>query len=190
LVTLQPSLARALDLIGIGAWTEQETRAFYQNAFDEAATAVDEEALDLLARYAGGLPMLAHEIGDAAFKVDQDSRLDADDALRGIANAAEIVGRKHLEPSVFRAIRSPNYRTILNRVGTAGFEFHFRRKEVRAHLSRSEATVFDNFLRRMTQLGVIVREPEEGPGAYRFASLLHHLYFFMQAERARYSSDL
>jgi hypothetical protein len=61
----------------------------------------------------------------------------------------------------------------------------FERGEVMKSLSRDEGRVFDNFLRRMSELMVIGRDPERGPGAYRFANLLHYLYFQMEAERAR-----
>jgi len=187
LVSLHPSLARVFELIEIRPWSNEETRFFYENAFARAGLPIDEEALDMLALYAGGLPVLAHEIGDAVFKADQDNHVDRHDALRGITNAAEIVGRKHLEPQVFRAIRSTRYRTILRKVAREPFETGFRRSKLRARLSGAEAKVFDNFLRRMTELGVIVRDHEKGPGCYRFRNLLHYLYFRLEAERARKS---
>lgn len=61
----------------------------------------------------------------------------------------------------------------------------FKRRELRAKLSTDEARVLDNFLSRMKKLGVVRPNPEAGPGAYRFANILHYLYFGLEAERAR-----
>lgn len=188
LTSLQPSLVRVFDLIEIKAWSRDETRAFYQNAFSRVGFTIDEDALSLLSDYTGGLPVLAHEIGDAVFKFDSDDHIDRKDALSGVVDAAEIVGRKHLEPQVFRAIRSERYRTILRKVARDPFQFQFQRSEVRAHLNGEELRVFDNFLRRMTDLGVIVRETERGAGSYRFTNILHWLYFSMEAQLAKSKS--
>lgn len=185
LVGLQPSLARVFDLVEIRAWSEEETRSFYGHAFAAVGMKVEDGALNTLVRYTGGLPVLAHEIGDAVFKVDQDMVVDNQDALAGIMDAADIIGRKHLEPQVFQVLRSARYRTILRKLAQEPFGAAFQRAEVLRRLSDDEARVFDNFLRRMSRLGVVSRDLERGAGAYRFANLLHYLYFWLEAERAR-----
>jgi hypothetical protein len=189
LIELQPSLARIFDLVEIRAWSEEETRTFYQNAFPRIGMKIEEPALDLLTRFAGGLPVLAHEIGDAAFNLDTDGRIDKSDAASAVLAAADIVGRKHLEPQVFNAIRSPRYRSILRKLAKGPFGVRFERGEALKRLAREEVQVFDNFLRRMSQLGVVSKDPERGAGAYRFTNLLHYLYFQMEAERARETNE-
>jgi len=184
LIRLQPSLARVFDLVEIHAWSEEETRAFYQKAFSTVGMEVEQSALDWLTRFAGGLPVLAHEIGDAAFNLDTDGRIDESDAADAVVAAADIVGRKHLEPQVFNAIRSARYRSTLRKLAR-GPVMVFERGEVLKRLSREEVRVFDNFLRRMSQLGVLSKDAERGAGAYRFTNLLHYLYFQMEAERAK-----
>jgi len=189
LTSLQPSLVRVFDLFEIRAWTDDETRDFFQNAFSKVDIGIDEMTLDFLAGFSGGLPVLAHEIGDAVFKADMDNQIDSNDAARGIDIAADIVGRKHLEPQVFRVIRSGRYRTILGKVGKDFFGFSFQRSKVRSHLNKDEVRVFDNFLRRMTDLGVVVREPEKGAGYYRFSNFLHYLYFSILRDTIKKSSS-
>lgn len=184
LVHRQPSLARVFDLVEIQPWTPSESKDFFRNAFAKVGVTVDEDALASLARTSGGLPVLAHEIGDAVFRWDEDRRIDHLDAMRGIFDAADIVGRKHLEPSVLDAIRSERYRTILRKAVKVPFEMDFRRSELLARLDGKERGVLDNFLTRMKRLGVIRPEPSRGAGAYRFANLLHCLYFHMEAQRA------
>lgn len=189
LVQLQPSLARVFDLIEIKAWSNSETRDFFRSAFSTVNVAVDDENLTFLARFAGGLPVLAHEIGDATFKFVRDNRIDDDVALKGVITAAEIIGRKHLEPQVFQEIRSDRYRTILRKIAKKPFQIRFKRAELREHLTSDEQDVLHNFLRRMVKLDVIHSDPEGGRGAYRFTNELHYLYFLLEGD-ARGDADV
>lgn len=183
LIALQPSLARVFDLIEIRPWTQPETVRFFKDAFSKVGVTADDDALDTLARYAGGLPMLAHEIGDAVFKADSDNRVDGNDAIKGVIAAADVVGRKHLEPQLFQAIRSQKYRAILRKVAETPLDLTFRRSDLLSRLSTDEKSVLDNFLTRMKKLGAI--QPDGEPGEYKFSNQLHRLYFWLEAERAK-----
>jgi hypothetical protein len=183
LIGHQPSLARVFDLIDIRPWTPAEAEEFYTNAFGRVSIAVDSEALKALVYFAGGLPVLAHELGDAAFRRAVDGRIKEEAAWAAVFDAAEIVGRKHLQPQVFEAIRSEKYRRTLTRLAGGPLAFAFERKTVLASLPPDERKVFDNFLQRVGKLGVVTRDGDRGPGAYRFTNLLHYLYFRMQAQR-------
>lgn len=185
LIALQPSLARVFDLVEIPAWSDHESQAFLRNAFSRVRMEIDEPALDTLVGFAGGLPVLAHEIGDAAFNVDTDGRIDDDDAIGAVIGAADIIGRKHLQPQVFQAIRSQRYRRILRKLAETPVEAQFQRGSVLKRLTKEEIKVFDNFIRRMEKLGVVAKDTEGGPGAYRFTNYLHRLYFWLEAKRAK-----
>jgi len=185
LVSLQPSLARVFDVIEIQTWSTGETKEFFQRAFSQVGVSVEQKALFLLSRFAGGLPVLAHEIGDATFMVDKDDKIDEKDALNGVIVAADIVGRKHLEPQVYQAIRSVRYRSILRKIATMPFEIRFKRSDLPARLNAEEKKVLDNFLRRMRKLDVIRPDPDGGRGAYCFGNHLDYLYFWLEALRAK-----
>lgn len=189
LIGLQPSLARVFDIVEIKAWSKNETKNFYEKAFSSAGIELERTALDLLVQFAGGLPVLAHEIGDAAFTIDEDDRIDKSDARGAILAAADIVGRKHLQPQVFRAIRSARYRSILRKLAKKPFAVEFQRSEALGQLSKEEIRVFDNFIRRMSRLGIVARDAERGAGSYRFTNLLHHTYFWLESERASKGAD-
>ncbi len=187
LISIQPSLARVFDIIDIQAWSPEETKIFFKNAFSKIQVSIDDDALSHMEYFTGGLPVLAHEIGDATFNIDSDNRIDVDDALSGILWAAGIVGRKLLEPQVLRAIQSPLYTKILRKAVTAEqFQFRFLRREIIKLLDKDEEKVLDNFLRKMKDLNVIIGE---GGGSYRFVNRLHHLYFRMEARRSEFRGD-
>jgi len=187
LVQHQPSLARVFRLVEITPWSDGETRQFFEKAFASIHVRMAPGALQTLTTYTGGFPAVAHEIGDAVLRVDTDGYIDARDALQGVVSAADVIGRKHLEPQVYRAIRSERYRAILRKVAREPFGPQFRRAEIMRRLPPAEKRVLDNFLNRMKRLGVVVPDAERGRGAYRFINRLHYLYFWMEAQRTQQS---
>ncbi len=183
MIRLQPSLARIFDLIDIHPWAAEEAAEFFRTTFHREAVDVEAEALQIMVEFCGGLPVLAHEIGDAVWRLTERPPVTPALAWRGVFEAAEIIGRKLLEPQVLQAIHSQRYRSILRKLSRPPAT-SFRRAELLRTLSAEEKKVCDNFLNRMRKLNVIVRDPEGGPGAYRFSNRLHSLYFSIEAQRA------
>ena len=183
LISGQPSLARVFELIDISPWSDAETTEFYQNAFQSMNAKIEEIELSKLVRFTGGLPVLAHEIGDAVWRTAQSLNINAREVTQGISIAAEIIGRKLLEPQIFSAIRSERYRSILRKIAGEP-QMYFRRAELVENLTEKEVNVVDNFLRRMKQLGAI-ETIADVKGGYRFPNLLHALYFWLESEYAK-----
>ena len=175
LIAQQPSLDRVFELIRIAPWSNEEVASFYRNSFQNAGAETTEEGLRSLVRFTDGLPVLAHEIGDAVWRKAEGPKIQRREVLAGIFLAAEVVGAKWLEPKVFQAIRSENYRAIINKISEFP-KLNFRRAELREHLAPKEQRVLDSFLQRMKKLGVLERDPEVR-GGYRFPSLLHGVAF-------------
>lgn len=184
LIELQPSLGRVFDLVEIRPWSHTETGDFFRQAFQKARATADSDALETMANFSGGLPVLAHEIGDAVWRVAAGPTVKGQEAFAGVLEAAEIIGHKLLEPQILQAIRSPRYRSILRKLAVSPPEIRFRRADLLKALSPEEKKVCDNFLTRMRKLGAIVPDSEGGPGAYQFANQLHALYFHIEAQRA------
>ena len=183
LIEGQPSLARVFELIDTSPWSDDETSEFYQNAFQSMNAKIGEPELSRLVQFTGGLPVLAHEIGDAVWRTAQSLEINAREVSQGIFIAAEIIGRKLLEPQIFRAIRSERYRSILRKMAGES-QMYFRRAELVANLTEKEAKVVGSFLQRMKKLGAI--ETIDGVrGGYKFPTFLHALYFRLESEYAK-----
>jgi len=186
LSTLQPSLMRIFRVVEIEKLSDEEVKNFFSTTFESAKIKVEPDAMELMVDYSSGLPLLMHEIGDATFWADEDSVIDEDDAVGGILNAAEAVGKKYLDPKVYRAIRSERYRSILRKLGGEyKFAETFKKKEVEANLTELEKKVFHNFLIKMRKLGVIESDLESGSGAYRFVNEMYPLYIWRESERSK-----
>ena len=184
LVARQPSLARVFELTDITPWSNEEVIEFYRRSFKAGNAEIADDDLAILVRYTGGMPVLAHEIGEAVWRSAQSPKIDQGAITAGIVSAAEVIGRKLLEPQVFSAIRSERYRSILRKMADEPQTMRFRRSELAARLSDAEQKVLDNFLRRMKGLGALDVDPEVR-GGYQFPNHLHALYFWMESERAR-----
>ncbi|MGH9802042.1 MAG: hypothetical protein ACRD82_16895, partial [Blastocatellia bacterium] len=186
LIRSQPSLARVFDLIPISPWNEAETAKFYQQTFQKTAEVqIEDDALQLTINFTGGLPVIAHEIGDAIWRRVDSNTIHYAEAMQGILDAAEIIGLKFLEPQILQALRSKGYRSILRKLADTPFAFSFQRATLRAKLNSEESKKLDNFLSRMKKLAAIVSDEESGLGAYRFTTQLHQLYFWLESLRAK-----
>lgn len=184
LIEQQPSLARVFDLIPINPWTDEEVREFYKTSFRSASARIQDDELNTLVMFTGGLPVLAHEIGDAVWRKAEKPDIDKGAIITGIFDAAEVIGRKLLEPQVFSAIRSERYRSILRKMADKPLEMHFQRADLAERLTQEERKVMDNFLQRLKQLGALESDPETR-GGYQFKNHLHALYFWIESQRAK-----
>lgn len=175
----QPSISRIFNVIELNPMNNNESEEFFKKAFENANITLKQDALPILTRYSGGLPVLLHEVGDAVYWEDSDSCIDRDDAINGIFHAAENVGRKYLDRQVYQTLRSETYHSILRRMGKLPLEAKFRRKELVKEMNDSERRNFDNFRQRMEKLGVLAKE--EVRGEYRFSNELFRLYVMIES---------
>ena len=182
---LQPSLMRIFRVVEIEKLSDKEVKDFLSIAFEKVGIKVEPDAMELMVRFSSGLPLLMHEIGDATFWIDRDGVIDEKDAFAGVLKTAENVGQKYLDPKVYRAVRSPRYRSILRKLGKRPLSRNFMKRDVEAMLNEEEKRVFHNFLRRIRELGVIKADVERGPGAYRFVNEIYPIYIWMESERSK-----
>ena len=184
LISGQPSLDRVFELINISPWSPKETAEFYQNTFKSMDASIDQEELDRLVLFTGGLPVLAHEIGDAVWRTAQSLNINTKEISQGISIAANIIGQKLLEPQIFSAIQSEKYHSILRKIAAGEPKINFTRAELVKQLPPEEVKSLDNFLGRMTNLGAIGRVADIR-GGYQFPNLLYTLYFYLQSQFAK-----
>lgn len=181
LVSKQPSLARVFELIDIAPWSDDEAMDFYRKSFGSVGAKIAATELRQLVQFAGGVPILAHEIGDAVWRTARGLQINSKDVRKGISIAAELIGWKLVQPKVFRTGSNERYHSILRKMSDPP-RMHFRRSELTERLSGNERKVMDNFLQRMKRLGALETDPEV-KGGYRFPNLLHTLYFLMESQR-------
>ncbi len=178
----QPSLLRAFKLLKVKRLQKPAVIEFFTDAFESIGMSVSPQAMTYMVNWSGGLPVVMHQIGDAAFDLAKTDTIDAPTARRAVFEAAERIGQTYLEEPVYRAIRSPAYRSTLRKLGDFG-QVCFTKHEIEEHLTAEETKVFHNFLRKMREVGVIEHDPEGGVGGYRFTNGIYMIYAFLEARR-------
>jgi len=182
---IQPSLMRIFRVVEIYKLSDNEVIKFFTNAFKKVNIQVDKTALDILVKYSSGLPIFMHEIGDGVFWIDEDNQIDPEDAFTGIFTAAERIGKKYLDPKVYRAIRSVQYKSILRKVGEQKSSETFNKREIQRILDDKEKKALNNFLTKMQELGIITQDLERGRGFYKFVNQMYFLYVRIESIRSK-----
>jgi hypothetical protein len=180
LIRSHPPVGRIFDVVSIGPMDEADARAFFTRSFGSVQIKVDDDAMDRLIYFSGGLPKIMHEIGDAAYYINTDEKIDIDDAMEAIKQAADEVGRKYVEPEVVKGLKSRDYHSILEKLAGLGDDV-FTRDELAADLTDDEARKLDNFLRRLRKLNVI--RSREIPGEYQFNVRMYQIYLTLKTYR-------
>jgi len=175
-----PSVARIFDVVEIEPMNAKEMIEFFTKTFSSVNMQVTDEAMRILCSYSGGLPRFMHIIGDNTFWSSEDTLVDGKDAIKGLAGAADEIGRKFVEPQVYKALHSNIYRTILAKLAKEDFVLSFKKSAIEKGLSAAEKKTFHNFLQRMKELGVL--RSGEGKGEYVFNSLLVQLYIQLKSK--------
>lgn len=190
LVNHQLSLACVFKLTDIEPWSEEEAYQFYEKTFARGGASVSEDHVRMMLPWTGGLPVLAHEIGDAVWRTAPAKTVQRQDVNDGIRLAAAVIGRKFLAPRLLGAMPNERYLWILHKLtnlpsvllpaatphGDSLAPADFTKAEAIEQLSEDDKEVFDDFLRRMKKLGELESVPGVR-GGYRFPNQLHLLYF-------------
>ena len=177
----QPSLLRIFRPVDLERLSDEEVRDFFVNAFGMAGMSVNHDAIQLMGHYSSGLPIMMQEIGDATFWADTDGVVNKDDAILGIGNAAIDVGNKYLHPNFYDKLRSERYQAIIRKMAQSSAQDTFTRQQMLEILTEDERKVFDSFLRRLRELGVIELDPMDR-GAYKYTNQIYPLYMLMEAQ--------
>ena len=171
---------RIFDVIEIESMDVKEMEAFFQRAFDSVSMPVEPSAMSILTQYSAGFPKIMHLVGDAAFWIDRDGIIKQADALTAVFLAAEEVGKKYVDQQVYRALRIPDYKSILAKIGKMDPDtMSFKKADVASGLTESEKKKFNNFLQKMKSLNVL--RSGDVPGEYIFNVRMVRLYIWLQS---------
>jgi len=178
-----------LPTVRLQPWTLSESAAFFRTVLKRRNVVLSNNGIKPIARYCGGLPLLAHEIGDAVWRQAKNKKVTPEEMFHGIVEAGDAVKRRFLKSELVRELQSRRYRSILKKLTAhddiVGVEFSRKELQEVETLSVAERKGLDNFLNRMRKLGAVVPSRERGRGFYRFASHLYKAYFQIETMRAR-----
>ncbi len=177
-----PSVIRSFnEIVEIKPWEKSESINFFKSAFGKKGVQLPDESINLLADFSGGIPTIAHEIGDHVWRVVENGAVEEGHIAVGIRNAAYSIGQRFIEKEVVQALGSKNYKSILKKIGSAPaqkIDTTFSKEDLLSlkTFTDAEKKSLGNFLRRMINVGGII--PVER-GVYRFPTEMHRFYLFL-----------
>lgn len=179
LISHHEPVARIFDIVTIEQMTDKEMQEFFRKAFESVYIQAEPRAIDIMTHYAAGFPKIMHLIGNAAYWLDRDGRIDDQDASAAVILAADEVGKRYVDQQVYAALRSADYRSILAKIARMGPDsMSFSKSEVAAGLTETEKKKFNNFLQKMKTLKVL--RAGEVQGEYVFNMRMVRLYIWLQ----------
>jgi len=176
-----PPIDRIFDIIEIEKMDQAEMEEFFTRSFAEADMTVDRQAMKTLTMYSAGLPKVMHVIGDEAYFRDTDGKISQADAFSAVVSAADEIGRKFVGQQVYKALRSPDYHSILAKIGGHGSmaDASFTKRHIAEGLTEGEKKKLGNFLQRMKKLNVI--RNGDSAGEYVFNVQMVRVYIWLHA---------
>jgi len=172
-------IERYFDIIDIDVMNREEMDEFFHRAFESVQMTINPDGMWLLTHYSAGFPKIMHLVGDAAYWIDTDGIIDEPDALMAIVDAADDVGKKYVDHQVYKALRSEDYHSILDKIAKMGGpnSLRFIKSEISAELKETEQRKLNNFLQRMKKLKVI--RSGDISGEYIFNNRMVRLYIWL-----------
>lgn len=187
LIAHHEPVGRIFDVTPIEKMTDKEMEGFFRKAFESVRMTVETGAMKRMKKYAAGFPKIMHLIGNAAYWLDRDGKIDRRDASQAVINAADEVGKKYVDQQVYAALRSADYRSIMNKIARLGPDnMSFMKNDVAKGLTDSEKGKLNNFLQRMKRLGVL--RSGDVRGEYIFNVRMTRLYIWLRSPEKEKSS--
>jgi hypothetical protein len=174
-----PPVDRIFEVVEIEKMSDAEMAEFFSRAFASAEMTIEPPAMETLIHYSAGFPKVMHVVGDEAYFIDTDGVLDSQEALQAVVRAADEIGRKFVDQQVYKALRSPDYHSILEKIASHGpLTTTFTKKAVAEGLTEPEKNKLNNFLQRMKALNVI--RSGDVAGEYVFNVQMVRLYVWLK----------
>ncbi len=191
LVNIDESFTRMFQIIPIDNLEDKDIADFFKSSFGEVGIEFEDEikSLQPMIFFSYGMPLIMQQIGDSIFWNAQESlKIDEETVFLGIAQAAEELANKQLK-SKLNKIRSDLYISIFLKLGKERL-ITFKKSDVRELLSLEENRVFNDFLKRAKELGILESVGRDNSGEYSFVNRLYIIYFMMLSAKENYEQAI
>lgn len=181
LCLINESFSRIFKLIEIDKLENEEIKEFFKSSFENLGYEFkNDEALNAMIYYSWGMPLIMQQIGESVlWNIPENNIIDEKVAIEGVSDAAIELGNKQIRGKL-RKIRSEHYEDILIKLSKHG-AMEFKRSEVIKILNDDEKRVFNRFLQRSKELGIIESVGRENSGEYAFVNRLYFAYFLIKS---------
>ena len=161
----------------IDCLSDEDVSEFFTDTFNQIGMKVSEDALDVMVTFSSGLPLMMQQIGESVFWACKDNYISKQDALTGIIDAANEIGLKQIRPILDQI--NETYENILQFLADNNMK-SFKKEDVIKNRGIDQS-VFDAFIEKMTELGMIELKGRRNTGNYQFSNNLYYTYFWIKS---------
>lgn len=181
LCLINESFSRIFKLIEIDKLEDEEIEEFFKYSFENLGYEFgDDKSLDAMIYYSWGMPLIMQQIGESVlWNIQEEDTITEKIAIEGILDASIELGNKQIKAKLNK-IRSEHYEDILTKLGKHGL-MEFKKSEAIEILNNNEQKVFNRFLQRTKELGIIESIGRENSGEYAFVNRLYFAYFLIRS---------
>lgn len=188
MIEKHPPVDRIFEVVAVEPMSLADSEQFFEVTFTSVNMTVHPAARSLMAHWAAGFPRIMQLVGDRAYWRAPGNVVDEPVALPAVYDAAEEVGSRYVDQQVYKALKSPDYHSILRKIARRGPAemMVFQKSAIAAGLTESEGKKFNNFLQKLKKLNVL--RSGDIQGEYRFTQRMVALYMWLQASRGEKES--
>lgn len=183
LCLINESFSRMFHLIEIDNLEDEDIEDFFKTSFNNVGIEFEDyyKSITPMIYFSWGMPLIMQQIGDSIFwNAQENLKINEEIVSLGIVDATEELGKKQLK-SKLNKIRSDTYIDIFLKLADKRL-ITFKKSNVKTILTDDENRVFNDFLKRSRELGIIESIGRDNSGEYGFVNILYFTYFMMLSE--------
>lgn len=120
-----------------------------------------EDALDLMIKYANGLPLIMQEIGLSLFyKLKISKCITLEKTIDALSDVRENIGKQLIYPYFEESEKRREYKSLLLKISQYK-EFKFKKDDLEKIIFANEEKVLDDFLKLCIDLSMLKLENDE-----------------------------
>lgn len=158
---LNPSFSRIFYREDLDILKDEEVQKFYTKSFKKIGVTINEDALDLMIKYANGLPLIMQEIGLSLFyKLKISKCITLEKTIDALSDVRENIGKQLIYPYFEESEKRREYKSLLLKISQYK-EFKFKKDDLEKIIFANEEKVLDDFLKLCIDLSMLKLENDE-----------------------------
>lgn len=179
LVYEEPSFGRIFHYDEIDRLSDLEVKEFFKDTFSSVNKQINDNSLELLSYFSGGIPLIMQEIGYSIYWLSEKTTIDEEDVLNGIMEAIGELESKQIR-NIVNQISSDDFEDLLLKIASQKQQSYIE-TDFKEKLNWDEYNVWDEFLDCMIKLGVIKTSNRKSNLKFSFSNQFYFTYFWLKS---------
>ena len=156
-----------------------EVKEFFKDTFSTINKQINDNSLELLSYFSGGIPLIMQEIGYSIYWLSEKTTIDEEDVLNGIMEAIGELESKQIR-NIVNQISSDDFEDLLLKIASQKQQSYIE-TDFKEKLNLDEYNIWDEFLDCMIKLGVIKTSNRKSNLKFSFSNQFYFTYFWLKS---------